>query len=382
MTKADDATARARGRRLRLAVLYGALTVGAVVVLLPLFWMILTACRMPGQALKFEFLPPAREVSSLMEVTVPPVDATAEDPGATALAPVTVTVADDTLTGAGVLFVDDQGRPEDETPEALTRDPATGKWTVTLPRPVGSNRYRVVKDRDLGGRLRATYTLANFHDVLYNKDFPFKTFFLNSLVVAFMAALLTTVICTMGGYVFAKKDFYGRDILFGLLMSSMMIPGMIFMVPQFAVVSALGWIDTYAGLVVPHLANVFGLFLLRQYIKTLPDSLIEAAYLDGATQLQIFTRIVIPLSFPIMATLFLLTFLGQWSNFLWQLIVTTPDSMYRTLPVGLALFQGQYSTRWEAMMAGACFSILPISFLFLMAQRFFIEGMTSGAVKE
>ena len=186
----------------------------------------------------------------------------------------------------------------------------------------------------------------------------------------------------MGGYVFAKKDFYGKDILFGILMSSMMIPGMIFMVPQFAIVSALGWIDSYYGLVVPHLANVFGLFLLRQHIKTIPNSLLEAAFIDGASQFQIFRIIIIPLSFPIIATLFLLTFLGQWSNFLWQLIVTTPDSVYRTLPVGLALFQGQYATEWGKMMAGACFSIIPIAFLFLCAQQFFIEGMTSGAVKE
>jgi multiple sugar transport system permease protein len=165
-------------------------------------------------------------------------------------------------------------------------------------------------------------------------------------------------------------------------MSSMMIPGMIFMVPQFAIVNKLGWMNTYKAMIIPHLANVFGLFLLKQYIDTIPNSLFEAAKIDGAGEFQMFRIIVIPLAMPIMITLFLLTFLGQWSNFLWQLIVNTPDSVLRTLPVGLALFKGQYCTDWGAMMAGACFSILPIAFLFLIAQRFFIEGMTSGAVKE
>jgi len=357
--------------RLKLAVLYVALSIGAFVVLLPMFWMILTALKVPGRALRFEFLPPAVEVTDLLEAAV--------DEGPAAMGPVDIVAKDTTLTACEAVFVGDDAQPDTER---LTFDAARGVWTITVLRPPGKHLYRLVKHRTLCGRIVAMYTLTNFRDILFNDNFPFSMFFVNSLSVAFLAALLTTVICTMGGYVFAKKQFYGRDLLFGILMSSMMIPGMIFMVPQFAIVSAFGWIDTYFGLVIPHLANVFGLFLLRQYIKTIPDSLIEAAYLDGANQWQIFTIIILPLSFPVMVTLFLLTFLGQWSNFLWQLIVTTPDSVYRTLPVGLALFQGQYATRWESMMAGACFSILPISVLFLLAQRFFIEGMTSGAVKE
>ena len=388
--------------RLKLGFLYLALSVGAFVVLLPMFWMILTSFKEPGKALKFEFIPPAAEVSNLCEV---PVNRPEDGSGQQGLGIAEIVVKDDTVSSMEIAFVKNSKMDLfvwDKKTKEYILDPKTGEklrnkevefekmqpgekkgvFSLTVTRPLGKQLYKVIKHRCFSQRVDANYTTRNFSAILDNENFPFKMFFVNSLTVAFLAALLTTIICTMGGYVFAKKQFYGRDILFGLLMSSMMIPGMIFMVPQFAIVSAFGWIDTYYGLVIPHLANVFGLFLLRQYIKTIPDSLLEAAYLDGASQFQIFYMIILPLSFPVMVTLFLLTFLGQWSNFLWQLIVTTPDSVYRTLPVGLALFQGQYATRWESMMAGACFSILPISCLFLMAQRFFIEGMTSGAVKE
>ncbi|MBP7652011.1 ABC transporter permease subunit [Candidatus Dependentiae bacterium] len=257
-----------------------------------------------------------------------------------------------------------------------------GYFTATLDNDESIKKYKFEYKRGFKEAFNSLYTTANFLEVWNNKDFPFAKFFWNSVVVSTLAAALTALICTMGGYAFAKKNFYGREKIFLLLMASMMIPGMIFMVPQFAIVSKFGWINSYAGLVIPHLANVFGIFLIRQYIKTIPNSLFEAATIDGASEIQIFRIIIIPLSLPIIATLFLLTFLGQWSNFLWQLIVNTPDSPYRTLPVGLALFKGQYAVDWTKIMAGACFSIVPIAILFLLAQRFFIEGMTGGAVKE
>lgn len=243
-------------------------------------------------------------------------------------------------------------------------------------------RYRLVKTRSFGKAFNALYTLENFKKIIYNEDFPFLIYFLNSLVVASLAGVITVLLCTMAGYAFAKKDFIGREKLFAGLLSAMLIPGMIYMVPQFAIVLKLGWINSYQGMVIPHVANVFGLFLLRQHIKTIPDSLFQAARIDGAGEFHVFTTIVLPLSLPIMVTLFLLTFVGQWSNFLWQLIINTPDSPFITLPVGLQLFKGQYAQDWEPIMAGACFSIIPIAILFLFAQRYFIEGMTIGAVKE
>jgi multiple sugar transport system permease protein len=148
------------------------------------------------------------------------------------------------------------------------------------------------------------------------------------------------------------------------------------------VVLSLGWLNTLQGLVLPHTASIFGLFLLRQHIQQLPDSLIEAAKVDGAGEILIFRVVIMPLCVPIMVTLFLLTFVGQWSNFLWQLIINTPDSPWLTLPVGLEMFKGQYTNSWELMMSGACMSILPIALLFFAAQRFFVAGLAAGGDKE
>lgn len=226
------------------------------------------------------------------------------------------------------------------------------------------------------------YTLGNFWAVLFDPNFPFWVFTRNSALVAGGCALVTVLICTMAGYGFAKKHFPGRDALFAALIAAMLVPGLIYMVPQYAIVLKFGWINTLSAMIVPHTANIFGLFLLRQHIRSLPDSLIEAARVDGAPEWSIFTKVVVPLSIPVMVTLFLLAFVGQWSNFLWQLIVNTPDSRWITLPVGLSYFQGQYSVEWERMMAGACFSIIPIALLFLFTQRFFIAGLTAGSVKE
>jgi ABC-type glycerol-3-phosphate transport system permease component len=226
------------------------------------------------------------------------------------------------------------------------------------------------------------YTLENFRQVFFDKDFPFYRFAWNSFVVSTGCALITVALCTMAAYGFAKKRFPAREAIFAGLITVMLVPGIIFMVPQYRIVLKFGWINTYWGMILPHTANIFGLFLLRQHIRGLPDSLLEAARVDGASELSTFVRIVVPLSMPVMITLFLLTFVGQWSNFLWQLIVNTPDSPYITLPVGLSLFQGQYQTEWEKMMAGACFSILPIAILFTVSQRFFIQGLTAGSIKE
>ncbi|MCK5683190.1 carbohydrate ABC transporter permease [bacterium] len=227
--------------------------------------------------------------------------------------------------------------------------------------------------------LKDFYTFSNFSKIV--NEFNFGKYFLNSFIVALTSSIMTVLICTMGGYAFAKKNFVGKNFLFNTFLATVMIPGMMFMVPQFAIINKLGWINTYKAMIIPHLANVFGLFLMRQYIHQIPDALFESANIDGASEYQIFKKIVIPLTMPVVATLFLLTFLGQWSNFLWQLIVNTPDSPYLTIPVGLALFKGQHSTQWTLLMAASCFSVLPIAFLFILAQRFFIEGMTQGAVK-
>lgn len=265
-------------------------------------------------------------------------------------------------------------------PDGSVRALSTVFSNPGAPLPLGAYTIRI--RWGLGARLAALYTLDNYREVATDPAFPFATFFWNSLMVAGLSAFFTTLICTLGGYAFATKRFPGRGALFALFMASMMVPGMIYMVPQYAVVTRLGWINSWAGMVVPHLANVFGLLLMTNYVKGIPKSLFEAAEVDGASEWQTITGVLMPLATPAMATLFTLTFMGQWSNFLWQLIVNTPDSPCRTLPVGLALFKGQYDLKVEAMMAAAAFSVVPVAVVFGFTQRTLIAGLTSGSVKE
>ncbi len=222
-------------------------------------------------------------------------------------------------------------------------------------------------------------TLENFRRVL--SDFGFGRYFANSVIVATTAALFATMFATFAGYVFAKKQFFMKERLFTFLLISLMIPGMMYVVPQFAIINKLGWMNTYRAMIIPHLANVFGLFLMRQYMMTIPNELIDAARIDGAGEWQIFRKVMIPLSIPIIATLFLLTFQFHWNNFLWQLIVANVERLY-TVPVGLAMFKSAHEELYTLKMAGSCISVLPIAVLFFFAQRYFIEGMTMGAVKE
>lgn len=230
--------------------------------------------------------------------------------------------------------------------------------------------------------LKTMYTVTNFIKVWKGMDF--SRYFINSLFVAGSAAFFATLFATMAGYVFAKKQFLFKEKIYYGLLGTMMIPGMMYMIPQFVIIVKMGWYNTYKAMIIPHLASVFGVLLLRQFIETIPGSLLEAARIDGASEWQIFRKVIIPLAFPVIVTLFLMTFLFHWSNFLWQLVVSDPGLArnIRTLPVGLALFRGPHANEWELMMAASCFSIIPIAVLFWFAQKFFIEGMTQGAVKE
>jgi multiple sugar transport system permease protein len=222
-------------------------------------------------------------------------------------------------------------------------------------------------------------TMENFRRVF--TEFGFLRYFGNSIVVASTSALFASLFAAMAAYAFSFKNFILKEKVFAVLIASMMVPGLMYVVPQFAIVKKLGWMNSYKAMVVPHLANVFGLFLLRQYMATIPRSLIDAAKIDGASDLQIFGRVVVPLSLPIVATLFLLAFQFHWSNFLWQLIVTNKENLY-TVPVGLAMFKQQHEELYTLKMAASAVSIVPIAVIFVFAQRYFIEGITRGAIKE
>ncbi|HHF52994.1 MAG TPA: carbohydrate ABC transporter permease [candidate division WOR-3 bacterium] len=221
-------------------------------------------------------------------------------------------------------------------------------------------------------------TLYNFKKVLF--EFGFSRFFLNSLIVALSSATVSTLFASLAAFAFAKKSFFMKEYLFWLFISSMMVPGLLYVIPQFLIVYKLGWINTYWGMIVPHLANVFGLFLITQFMREIPDSLLESARIDGASEFKIWWRIMVPLALPIVATVFLLNFQFHWSNFLWQLIVAQSEKMY-TVPVGLAMFKSAHEEAYTLEMAASSVSIVPISLLFIFAQRYFIEGITQGAVK-
>jgi multiple sugar transport system permease protein len=186
---------------------------------------------------------------------------------------------------------------------------------------------------------------------------------------------------SLAAYGFAKFRFKGRNALFLSLLATMMIPSQVTMIPAFLLLKQLGWLDTYTGLIVPGIAGAFGVFFLRQYMITLPDELFDAARMDGASEMAVYWRIVLPLAKPALATLAIFTFMGSWNDFLGPLIVVKSEEM-KTLPLAIsALSAGHYVMSWPLLMAGACFVILPVLIVYVLAQRYFVEGIAMGGVK-
>jgi multiple sugar transport system permease protein len=207
------------------------------------------------------------------------------------------------------------------------------------------------------------------------------TFFFNSLLVAVVTVLGNLVFCSMVGYALAKMDFPGKRFLFLIVMVTLMVPGVVTFVPLFVMVSKLGLVNTYPALFLPFLAGPLGVFLMRQFMMGIPDSIIEAARIDGASELRIFTRVVMPLCGPPLATLGILTFLTSWNNFLWPLVAAQSQDKY-TLPVALSLFStGQDATNYGLLLAGSVLVITPIIALFIMLQRYFIQSVAATGIK-
>lgn len=203
----------------------------------------------------------------------------------------------------------------------------------------------------------------------------------NSLLLATSVTLISLLFNSMAGYAFAKLRFPGRDRLFGLLLAAMVIPAQVAMLPLFLLLKNLGLVNTYWGVIVPGLASILGIFLMRQYALSVPAELLDAARIDGAGEFRIFWNIVLPLCRPVLVTLALFQFLNTWNDFMWPLIVLTDDSRY-TLPVALANLAGEHVLDTELMMAGAVLTTLPVLLLFLFLQRQYIAGITMGGVKE
>lgn len=206
-------------------------------------------------------------------------------------------------------------------------------------------------------------------------------FALNSVIVAVATTAIAVVLNSMAGYAFAKLHFTGRDRLFRWLVAALVIPGQVGMLPLFLMLKQLGLINTYWAVIVPGMASIFGIFLVRQYALSIPDSLLDAARVDGASELRIYWELVLPSLRPILVTLALFTFMGAWNDFLWPLVVLSDGDMY-TLPVALANLAGEHVQDTELMMAGAVVTVLPIVLVFLALQRFYIAGILAGGVKE
>jgi multiple sugar transport system permease protein len=217
--------------------------------------------------------------------------------------------------------------------------------------------------------------------VTWFAELDFSKFFLNSVIVATVTVVGNLLFCSMVGYALAKMRFPGKRLLFGLVMLTLMVPGVVTFVPLFVQTAQLGLLDTYAALVLPFLTGPVGVFLMRQFISDIPDELLEAARIDGASELRLFTRVVLPLCGPALATLAILTFLASWNNFLWPLVVSQSADLY-TLPIALSLYStGQHSTNYGLLLAGSVLVIAPILVLFAFLQRWFIQGIATTGLK-
>ena len=209
---------------------------------------------------------------------------------------------------------------------------------------------------------------------------PFGQYLLNSTVVSVMVTILTLLTASLAAYAFARLEFRGRDFIFMLYLGTMMIPSQVTMIPNFIFIKLLGWTDTYTGLILPNVFTALGVFLLRQFFMTIPKEYEDAAKIDGASRFHIYLHVILPLSIPALSTLAVFTFVFQWNNLMWPLIVVNKDIM-KTLTLGLATFQGMYSTNWSLLMAAAVMGIIPSFAIFVLGQKYLIKGITLSGIK-
>jgi multiple sugar transport system permease protein len=222
-------------------------------------------------------------------------------------------------------------------------------------------------------------TLESFRDLF--RLVPMRRYIFNSLVVAGSVTLTNLLFCSMAGYAFAKHRFWGRERLFLLLMGSMMIPWQVNIVPAFIIIKKLGWLNSYQGLIIPTMAGAFGIFLMRQFIKDIPDDLLDSARIDGCGEWYIYWRIVLPLCKPALATLAIFTFMQQWNNLVWPLIIIHSSQM-RTVPLALSVLNGQFGGSFGLLMAGAVVAILPMILAFIAFQKQIIQGIALEGIKQ
>lgn len=326
------------------AFLYAVLTAGAAIMLLPFAWMLSTSGKTLGEAMR-----------------IPPVWIPREQ--------VMVEVAGEELP---LYRVEVAGEVRQ-----LALLERTGGQGVFVDPADPSQRYQLpLQEAKRVTRFR--FRWENFV-VAWNMA-PFDRYFLNSLFLAVTTSLGGVITSIFAAYAFAKMNFAGKNWLFYLFIGTMMIPGQMLLVPNYITIKQIGWYNTYQALIVPWIATVFGIFLLRQFFKTIPDELWDSAQIDGCSRFRFLWQFVVPLSRPALVTLFLFRFIGSWNSFLWVLIMTRDDAM-RTVPVGLFAFSREAGTDYHLLMAAATMAMAPLVLLFLVAQRQFIQGVARTGLK-
>ncbi len=227
--------------------------------------------------------------------------------------------------------------------------------------------------------LPSEFTTSSYGRLLDQLDFP--RFFFNSSVIALAVTVGTLVFCPMLGYALAKLPWRGKGVVMGVVLATLMVPAGITLIPNFVLMSNLGLVNTYPGLILPFLVGPFGVFLMRQFMLSIPDELLEAARMDGANEFRVFRSVVMPIATPVLATLGILTFLGSWNSFIYPFVMAQEPQMY-TLPVALATFStGQYQADHGMLMAGSVVLVVPVLIVFILFQRWITEGIATTGLK-
>ena len=224
-------------------------------------------------------------------------------------------------------------------------------------------------------------TFENFTSIFNDKSLPVLNWFFNSLLIAVLFTAAILIIDSLAGYAYARLEFPGKNLLFGLMLATLVMPGIMFLIPNYLTVSKFGWIGTIQGVIAPGLSGVFGVFFMRQFFQSLPRELEEAAYIDGASIWHTFVSVILPLSKGPIITLGIITFLTSWNDFLWALLILGGDREALTLPVGLATLQGQYTFDYGKLMAGALVLTLPVLLLYAIFQRYIIRSISMTGIK-
>jgi ABC-type glycerol-3-phosphate transport system permease component len=216
--------------------------------------------------------------------------------------------------------------------------------------------------------------------ILPFQERSFTRYFANSLFAGFSTMFLSLFVSSLAGFSLAKYNYFGKNYIFLAILSTMMLPVQVILVPLFLVVRSLGWLDSYAGLIIPQAITAFGIFLMRQHILTIPDDYIDAARIDGSSEFGIYWRVILPMSKSALSALAIFSFLGSWDSFLWPLVVVTKNQM-RTLPLGISLFFTEYSSVYNQALAVAIIIMIPMLIVFLLMEKQFVEGIARSGLK-